>query len=171
MRKNSIIISIKRQEEQCLTAPFEQQRPANFFLGGVFFLLFASFLSAAPVSAIGQRNRPDTIFRKVQLPDSLVEKKLVELASNGLELVSSEHQNKINEYQLKSARTAWLNLLTISTSYNDQSFAKQNTQNTYVYPKFFGGINIPLGTLFSRTSVKAAKEQVEISKINREQLS
>ncbi|MGB3006844.1 MAG: TolC family protein [Chitinophagaceae bacterium] len=102
---------------------------------------------------------------------SIIEEKLVALALSGPLYKGTEHQNKINEYQLKSAKNAWLNLLTISTNYNDQTFANTNTQTSYVYPKYFFGLTLPLGTLFSRTGVKSAKEGVEISKINQESLA
>lgn len=103
---------------------------------------------------------------------SVIEEKLVALALDGPTYRGTDHQNKINEYQLKSAKNSWLNLLTVSTNYNDQSFKGENLGNTsYVYPKYFFGVTIPLGTLFSRTGVKSAKEQVEISKDNQEQLA
>ena len=108
--------------------------------------------------------------KRIPLPDSTVEKKLIELAMSNPSIESAEHQNKINEYQLKSAKNNWLNLLSLSANYNDQSFKKQDPTAPYVYPKFYTGINIPLGTLFSRTGVKAAKEQVAISRDNRELL-
>lgn len=100
-----------------------------------------------------------------------IEEKLVSLALDGPMYQAGEHQNKINEYTLKSQKQAWLNLLTLSANYNDQTFAKTNPNNAYVYPKFFTGINIPLGTILSRTGVKSARESVAISKINQEQLA
>jgi outer membrane protein TolC len=97
--------------------------------------------------------------------------RLVRLALEGPAYRASENQNQINEYVLKSARNTWENLLTLSLNYNDQSFKKQNPNSTYVYPKFFVGLNIPLGTLFSRIQVKAAREQIKISKANQEELA
>lgn len=99
-----------------------------------------------------------------------IEEKLVELALQGPAYKTGEHQNKVYEYQLKSAKNSWLNLLSISTNYNDQSFAKSNTPGTYVYPKYFFGLTIPLGTIFSRTEVKAAQEGVAIGELSQEQL-
>ena len=101
---------------------------------------------------------------------SVVEERLVKLALDGPLFRGSEHQNKINEYQLQRAKSSWLNLLTVSTNYNDQSFAKNST-TPYVYPKYFFGLNIPLGTIFSKTEVKSARESVELSKDNQEQLA
>jgi outer membrane protein TolC len=171
MRKKSAIPSIKIQLKQCSIGPFKQHWLINNFLKSAYVLLFISFLTAGPISATGQRSTPDTLIRKVQLPDSVIEKKLVELALTGPAYEESKHQNKINEYQLKSAKNSWLNLLTISASYNDQTFKNNTSQNTYIYPKYFTSINLPLGTLFSRTGVKAAREGLEISKNKQEQLS
>jgi len=106
---------------------------------------------------------------KTSLPDSVIEQRLVELALNGPEMQSSDHHSKINEYQLRAAKNAWMNLLTFSINYNDQTF-KTVPGNYYVYPKYFIGLNIPLGTLLSRTPVKAANEAVEIGKLDKEQL-
>ena len=102
-----------------------------------------------------------------------VEEKLVRLAMEGPLFTGSKNQNRINELQLKTARNQWQNLLTLSLNYNDQTFAKPGSlgQNTYVYPKYFVGFVIPLGTLFSRTQVKAAREQVEMGKATQEQLA
>jgi outer membrane protein TolC len=111
---------------------------------------------------------------KLMMPDSVIEEKLVQLAIEGPVYRGSDHQNKINEYQLKRAKSAWANLLTFSVNYNDQSFAKNNspaTENAYVYPKYFFGLTIPFGTLFSRTEVKSAREQIAISKDNQEQMA
>ena len=100
-----------------------------------------------------------------------VEEKLVSLAMMGPLFSETEHLNKINEYQLKGAKNSWLNLLSISANYNDQTFAKQEIGPTIVYPKFFTGVTIPLGVLFSKTNIKAAKEQVYISKNRQDQLA
>jgi outer membrane protein TolC len=103
--------------------------------------------------------RPDTT--------SAIEERLVALALNGPTSKKQEHQNKINEYQLKSAQNAWLNILSFSINYNDQNFAK-NTNAAYVYPKYFFGITIPLGTIFSKTQVKSAREGIEMGKQDQE---
>jgi outer membrane protein TolC len=52
-------------------------------------------------------------------------------------------------------------------NYNDQSFSKTPT-TSYVYPKYFFGLTIPLGTILSRTQVKSAKESIEVGKNNQE---
>jgi outer membrane protein TolC len=98
---------------------------------------------------------------------SVIEERLVALALQGPEAKNLEHQNKINEYTLKNAQNQWMNLLAVSLNYNDQSFSKTPT-TTYVYPKYFFGLTIPLGTVLSRTQVKSAKESIEMGKNNQE---
>jgi len=104
-------------------------------------------------------------------PDS-IEAKLVALALAGPVFSAADRQNKINEYMLKNARNSWLNLLTLSLNFNELEFSKStNPTSQYVYPKYFFGLNIPLGTVFSRTQVKAAREQVQIGADNKMQLA
>ena len=135
-------------------------------------LLIAFFIFSNSQNAYSQQIAEDST-KKLLFSDSstLIEEKLVELALKGPFYKGAEHQNKINEYQLKGAKNSWLNLLTISTNYNDQTFANVNQTAAYIYPKYFFGVTIPLGTLFSRTEIKAAREGIEISKNNQEQLA
>src|ERR1700738_1830984 len=51
--------------------------------------------------------------------DTAIENRLVELALNGPEYRAATHQNKITELELKRAKSTWLNLLSLSTNYND----------------------------------------------------
>jgi outer membrane protein TolC len=111
----------------------------------------------------------NSVAQQRSLRDSVIEEKLVELALRGPQVRAGEHQAKINEYELKRRQQAYLNLLTLSLNYNDQSFAR-NVNQTVVFPKYFFGLNIPLGTLLSRTEVKSARESIEIGKNNQEQL-
>ncbi len=99
-----------------------------------------------------------------------IEQKLVDLALNGPLMDASLHQSKINEYQLKAAKNTWINILSLSANYNDQSFKKQAGPNTYIYPKYFFGLTIPLGTILSQTQIKLAREQISISIDNQEEL-
>lgn len=110
------------------------------------------------------------VFRAPLPTSDSVEEKLVALALKGPAMRGAESQNKINQYQLLAAKNTWANLLTVSLNYNDQSFTKP-VPGGYVYPKYFFGLNIPLGTVFSRTGVKAAREEVEIGKTTEEQLT
>jgi outer membrane protein TolC len=129
-------------------------------------ILCAVFFSTAGLQA---QQRPP-VDRTVNA-DSLFQERLVALAMDGPLYRGSDHRNRINELELKRARNSWTNLLTVSLNYNDQTFTKNNNVNAaYVYPKYFFGLNIPLGTLLSRTEVKAAKEQIAISRDNQEQL-
>lgn len=104
---------------------------------------------------------------KSTLPDSVIEQRLIDLVLKGPEMEEEDHQAKVLEYQLKAARNNWTNLLTLSTSYNEQSF-KQGAINNY--PKYFFGITIPVGVLLSRAGVKTTKEAIEIGKLNKEEL-
>lgn len=99
---------------------------------------------------------------------SAIEEKLVQLAWQGPEMQKISHQTMISEYQLKSAQNAWMNLLAFNVNYNELTFQK-NTPTTYVYPRYNLGFTIPLGTIFSRTAVKSAKENIEIGKDNTEE--
>ena len=99
--------------------------------------------------------------------DTAIEERLVQLALQGPEMQNTAHTAKIREYELKAAQNTWTNLLDFSVNYNDQTFAKYPT-TSYVYPKYFVGLTIPLGTLLSRTGVKSARENIEIGKNNEE---
>jgi outer membrane protein TolC len=101
------------------------------------------------------------------LPDSVIEQRLVDLALKGPEFQKVEHQNKVFQYQLKSARNSWMNFLTLSANYNDQSLLNPNA--AYVYPKYFFGLNIPLGTIISGKQTKIAKEGVAIGVLTAEE--
>jgi Outer membrane efflux protein len=102
------------------------------------------------------------------LSDTANENRLVEFALRGPEYDLTFHQNVIDELTLKKTKTTWLDLLSISTNYNDQTFAK-TTNAAYVYPKYFFGITIPLGIIFSQgNAVKSARESVKLGKDQQE---
>jgi outer membrane protein TolC len=112
--------------------------------------------------------------RMTDLSDTANENRLVALALKGPEFDATVHQDKINELELKRAKGTWLNLLSISTNYNDQSFAKQPAggQAAYVYPKYFFGVTIPLGIIFSQgNQVKTARESIANGKDQQEILA
>lgn len=100
--------------------------------------------------------------------DLRIEDTLVKLALNSPQALRVQHESKLYAYQLKAAKNAWLNLLTISANFNDRQLAGGSNPYNLVYPKYFFGLNIPLGTLLSRTSVKSANESLEIGKLNEE---
>jgi outer membrane protein TolC len=125
-------------------------------------LTFVLSMSAFLIStAKAQSNAPNRV-----LSDTLIEERLVQLALQGPEIKRTTHQNKINEYQLKSAQNTWMNLLAFNVNYNEFSFAKNTTSTTYVYPRYNLGVSVPLGTLFSKTAVKSAKENIQIGENN-----
>ena len=99
---------------------------------------------------------------------SAIEERLVQLAWQGPEVERVAHQSKIDEYELKAAQNMWMNLMAFNINYNEFTFSKNTPVTTYVYPRYNLGITIPLGTLFSRTSIRSAKENVDIGKNNME---
>jgi outer membrane protein TolC len=108
------------------------------------------------------------------ISDTANENKLVALALQGPEYDASIHKSKVDELELRRAKATWLNLLSISTNYNDQSFAKKATTgtNNYVYPKYYFGITIPLGIIFSQgNTVKMARESIAQGKDQQEILA
>lgn len=99
--------------------------------------------------------------------DTLIEKKLVELALQSPVYKASGHQNRINELELRKTKSAWLNLLSVSYSANDQTFNKPDTPaaTTLVYPKYNFGITVPLGIIFSQgAQIKSAREAIAYSR-------
>lgn len=105
--------------------------------------------------------------------DRIIQQRLVALALQGPRYRVTEYQNKINEYELKRTKAVLLNQIAITSNINGQTFTKQNspTAPAVVYPKLTAGITIPLGTVFSHTETKAAREQVKMGKDNQELLS
>jgi outer membrane protein TolC len=130
---------------------------------------------ATPTTTPAETPAPAPVFRET--PDTVIENRLVALALAGPEYKASGHQSKINELELQKARGTWLNLLSLSANYNDQTFAKQTvstngTSPTLVYPKYFFGINIPLGIIISqRNLVRSAKETIAYGHDQQESLA
>jgi len=60
----------------------------------------------------------------LEIADTAIERRLVDLTLAGPTYDGSNHTNRINELELRRAKTNWLNLLVISTSYYDQSANK-----------------------------------------------
>jgi outer membrane protein TolC len=130
---------------------------------------------------------PDTVPKKTTLNqsytqnvlrndanDTVIENRLVALALAQPNYEETVYQQKIFEYQLKKQRNSWLNLLTLSTTYNDQSFAKPENNGTtsYVYPKYFIGVTIPLGLIVSNgTDVKITQQSELIAKSQQAELA
>jgi outer membrane protein TolC len=128
----------------------------------------------------GGRSRTDTVplFRATNRPtsslnpDSLIQERLVQLSLNGPQYSISTHQINYAEFNLIRAKRTWLNLLSISADYNDQTFAKQAPGVGYVYPKYYFGITIPIGLFFTMgPDIKKERENVAIAHDNQEQLA
>lgn len=98
--------------------------------------------------------------------DSITESRLVELALQQPKFDEVEAQRKTIDYQLEKQRKAWLNVLSLSVNYNDQTFAgKRSNQTAYVYPRYFFGLTVPLGLIFAGgTDYKITKESGTIIK-------
>lgn len=101
-----------------------------------------------------------------RVKDSITENRLVELALKQPKFSEADAQRNIIDLQMEKQRKAWLNLLSLSMNYNDQTFAsKSNTQTAYVYPKYFFGVTVPLGLIFNNsTDVKMTKQSATIAK-------
>lgn len=144
-------------------------------------IAFSVLASSARAQRTPGHNRADTVplFRSgrpappvpLLASDSLVQERLVQLALTGPVYSVSGHQIKYAEFNLTRARRTWLNLLSISADYNDQTFAK-TTNFGYVYPKYFFGITIPIGLFFTMGSdIKKERENVAIAHDNQEALA
>jgi outer membrane protein TolC len=139
----------------------------------LLFVVGSLVLGTAPVRA--QHLNP-TPAPAPNLPsENVIEERLVKLALEGPQYNITEHQVKISEAQLAKARLSWLNLLTLSANFNDQTFAQQsNVVNgtAYVYPKYFFGLVIPLGVIFSMgPDIRSAREGLQVSQDAREQMA
>lgn len=143
-------------------------------------LLFAS--AAQAQRPAGGRTRADsgTLYRnarpQAQAPlvnsDSLIQERLVQLALAGPAYSVTGHQIKFAEYNLTRARRTWLNLLSVSADYNDQTFASHSAAYGYVYPKYFFGITIPIGLFFTMgPDIHKERENVAIAHDNQEELA
>lgn len=102
-----------------------------------------------------------------------VEQKLIRIALTRPSYDATYRAIRAANHNLSLAKNAWLNLLTITLNFNDQEFYHQKTipgQQTYVYPKYYFGVTIPVGVIFSRSSeIRNAREQQAIAKDNREE--
>lgn len=100
--------------------------------------------------------------------DTATENKLVALALKGPAASALVHQEKIAKYQVKVAKNSWFNLLSVSTNYNDRSLKPLDNQ-TYVYPKYFFGLTVPVGMFFTKgPEIKIARENEKIAINNRQ---
>jgi len=135
----------------------------NNFSSLKFYLVTGMITIASVTQAQSQANG-----KVSALPDSVIEARLVELALKSPEVEKTIHQNNVYALELKSAKSSWMNFLTFSINYNDQSFAKSSS--AYVYPKYYFGLTIPLGTIISGHQTKIAKETVAIGALTQEEV-
>src|SRR5437868_3049098 len=85
-----------------------------------YILLFGSIMFFSTAKGQGTSNY-------IALDTSTaIEEKLVQLALQSPEVQNTAHLTKVNEYQLKAAQNIWMNTLTLSANYNDQTFAQNN---------------------------------------------
>ena len=115
--------------------------------------------TTSPRQSNMQNSMPDTD------TSAATEEKLVQLALKQPEFSIGASQEKIIQYQLAKSRRSWLDVLSLSANYNDQTFAKTTSTSQYVYPKYFFGFTIPLGVIFNAGSdIKIAREHESINK-------
>jgi len=104
--------------------------------------------------------------RSLPIKDTGVEEKLVTLALQNVAYDILNRQVIIAQYKVRQTKNSWFDLLTLNAQFNDQSFQHASTVGNvaYVYPKYFYGITIPVGTILSKgIQVRAAKEEVKIA--------
>ncbi len=96
------------------------------------------------------------------------EARLIQIALLRPSFDAATHQVKLANHQLSEAKNSWLNLLSLSLNYNELDFSHNTGPAAYVYPKYFFGLTIPIGYIFSRGSeIKIARENQVIAKDNR----
>lgn len=142
-----------------------------------FFLLVTTFTAYSQLKPVNKNGVISSTFEagaarlgdSSLYKDSLAQEHLVKLALEGPQFEISAHEITKNKLLVKKAKNSWFDLLTVSTNYNDQTFAKNTgTTNTYVYPKYYFGVTLPLGLFFTKgADIKTAKENVKISEANR----
>lgn len=138
-----------------------------------FVLLFLPHGAKAQHVGGGHRRGDTTqVYRYVPPSDSIVEIRLVNLALQGPQFEALGHKVNVAQDQLMQARRAWFNLLTFSLQYNNLSFGKQVPGATYVYPKYFFGLVIPVGMFVSMgPQIHAARESVKVAQNNQDDLA
>ena len=145
-------------------------------------LLFAQLACTANATAQQRPTPASSLYRRKTdsiaaarhgiLPDSAIENRLVALSLQAPRYDAAGHQINMANSQLVLARRAWFNLLTISANYNDQTFAKQQANAAYVYPKYYFGLVIPIGLFFTMgPQIHTARESVKIAEDTREELA
>jgi outer membrane protein TolC len=100
-----------------------------------------------------------------------VRQKLVDLALQNPDNEIADLNIQAAGYQLKSAKWAWLNAITIAGNLNEYSIQPQYAQFALLYPKYNFGILLPLGSLGTRAmDVKLARAKLGIQQATKESL-
>jgi outer membrane protein TolC len=153
---------------------------ANRFSGSFLLITLTLLIVSTTARAQAQNQPPPTTpqqspytppvskrpIRSLPIRDTGVEEKLVTLALQNVSYDVLTHQVNIARYKVKQTKNSWFDLLTLNAQFNDQSFQHQSTVGNvaYVYPKYFYGITIPIGTILSKgIQVKTSKEEVKIA--------
>jgi outer membrane protein TolC len=155
------------------------KRETSIRITGSFLLITLTLLIVSPAAhAQDQSQTPQSPYsppvskrpiRSLPIKDTGVEEKLVQLALQNVGYDVLVRMVTIAKYNVSKEKNSWFDLLTITSQFNDQSFKHQSTVGNvaYVYPKYFYGISIPIGTILSKSGqVKAAREQVKIAEDN-----
>lgn len=126
----------------------------KYFLMSFLLFLFSTVQSQSLIDSIGSTDFmiQETIAEK--LADLAVSNNRVKIAEKGMEVSKSE---------IKRSQADWLNI--VSGSYNHVLFNLNNpfkSQASQFWPKYNGGVSIPLGFFFTRMSEnKIAKGNYE----------
>jgi outer membrane protein TolC len=141
----------------------------SFLLTLILTTLVRTNAEAQRVPTVHHRGDSLPAFRPPQTPtDSMIRARLVNLALQNPQNLATGHQVRVAEYQLDYTKRTWLNLLSVSINYNDQTFEKV-IPGQYQYPKYFFGLTIPIGLFFTLgPQIKGARETVEIAKDNQQ---
>ncbi|MEO8712252.1 MAG: TolC family protein [Parafilimonas sp.] len=127
-----------------------------------------------PQVTAANQSTMQSLLKHDEADDTIMENRLVQLALAQPNYQQTLYEQKIFEYQLKKQRNSWLNLLSLSTTYNDQSFGKpvSNGTTAYVYPKYYLGVTIPLGLILSNgTDIKITKQSELIAQGQQQELA
>jgi outer membrane protein TolC len=103
----------------------------------------------------------------------VTEEKLVRIAMTRPAYDVTVRNRNNATHELSKAKNAWLNLLAITLQFNETDFQKVPVgQAQYVYPKYFFGVTIPVGILFSRSSeIRIARENQYIAQDQQEEMA
>jgi outer membrane protein TolC len=131
-----------------------------------FFPAFLLLLSLSGFGQVRSQQNATVIADSLNNPyiDSLIKRKLIELALQNPAFKEADAMITSAQYELKGANTVWLNSIVLSGNINEFVINNTNINGipaSTLYPKYNFGVNIPLG-LFTRQEKNIAKEKVKI---------